>query len=306
MIAVVGEALVDLIPEEGSGWTRYRARPGGSPLNVAVALARLDVPVSFLGRLSTDQFGRLLRAHLEAEGVDVSATPSGPEPTAVALASVDEVGAATYRFWWEATADRHLSAEELPEVLDARALHVGSVASLLPPAADAVHRVVDREADRCLVSYDPNLRPSVTGDDDVRARVASLVGRAHLVKVSEQDLAWLAPDEDPITVVEEWRDAGPDLVVLTRGATGALAVTARVEVSVPSPTVTATDTVGAGDAFMAGLLAWLVDHDRLDREALAALVPHDLRSALRFAAAVAAATVTEPGADPPRRAELPT
>lgn len=336
MITVVGEALVDLIPEdvvpedaipedvvhedadagdgttEGpasgdtGGWPGYEARPGGSPLNVAVGLARLGIRTSFLGRLSTDRFGRLLRRHLTSEGVDCSGAPSGPEPTAIALARVADDGRASYRFLWSGTADRYLSLRELPDRVEGTCLHVGSVGALLPPGAEAVHRLVDREADRMLVSYDPNLRPSVTGDADVEARVDALVSRSHLVKVSDDDLRWLAPDRDPLEIADEWRGEGPTLVAVTRGERGAVALTDTGRVSVPALSVTTRDTVGAGDAFTSGLLAWLDEHGHLTPDTLASLPPAEVRRALRFAAAVAGVTATRRGADPPSRDELPT
>lgn len=313
MIAVLGEALVDLTPREQSDpppegaarpgpWPTYVARPGGSPLNVAVGLARLGVPTRFLGRLSTDVLGRRLQEHLAAEGVGTGATPAGPEPTAVALVSLDADGQATYRFLWDGTADRALTTAELPDDLgEAEALHVGSLGALLPPGAAAVRALVDRERDARLVSYDPNVRPGLLADADAaRRRVDELAAASHLVRASEQDLAWLDPDRPPRAVASGWLDAGPTLVVVTRGGAGAVALAGHTTVEVPAPSVPVADTVGAGDALTAGLLAWLAARDRLSPPALAGLNRRELEAGLGFAVAVAADTVTRRGADPPR------
>lgn len=304
MITVLGEALVDLTPDAGDGWPTFTARPGGSPMNVAVGLARLGIDAAFLGRLSSDGFGRRLRSHLDAEGVGIADAPVGDEPTAVAIV-VEE--AAGYRFLWDGTADRMLSPSELPvELGHPGALHVGSVSTLLEPGATTVRGLVEREADRRVVCYDPNLRPSITPDRAwVRTPVEELVRAAGIVKVSEEDLRWLARGRDPVSVAEAWALQGPQLVVLTRGADGAEALLGSSSVTVPGHGVEVADTVGAGDAFTAGLLAWLERHDRLRPDALAGLSTEEARAATAHGVAAASVAVSRPGADPPRTDELP-
>lgn len=340
MITICGEALVDLV---GLGGQRFAAYPGGSPFNVAIGLARLSVPTSFLGRVSRDAFGRLLAERLARDGVHDRDLVAAAENTTLAVVSLDRDGGAEYRFYVEGTADWQWRAGELPDPLpaDVTALHTGSLASWLPPGCDAIEAMLRRERDRgaVTISYDPNVRPRLMGEPDAyRPRVERLVGLADLVKVSEEDLRWLYPDREPARVAGRWTAgqgsagqetagqeaagqeavgrlagqgsaAGPALVVLTRGAAGAAAFCpdGRV-VRRPGRPVTVADTVGAGDAFTAGMLAWLAaaaltgpgSHPRLstmDNESLGRM--------LDFAGLVAAVTCTRAGADPPYRDDLP-
>lgn len=303
-VAVLGEALIDLLPE---GADRFRARPGGSPANVALALARLGVGTAFLGRTSTDRWGRRLREHLGSEGVDLAAAPIGDEPTAIALVDVAEDGQPTYRFLWEGTADRMLTVQDLPSPLDVAALHVGSVACLLPPGAEAIVALVEREHTEMLVTFDPNVRPALAPDPDVaRDRLHRLAAHAHVVKTSDEDLAFLFPGRDPEDAAWSLLDAeATRLVVLTRGARGAEVLTPRLQLTVPPADRGAVvDTVGAGDTFMAGLIAGLAEHGLLDAERLKRVDADTARAVATLAAEAAAVVVTRPGADPPRRDEL--
>jgi fructokinase len=305
MVHILGEALIDLMAADCAGTPGFVPRVGGSPFNVAIGLARLGTPSSFLGRTSTDRFGAQLRDHLAAEGVDVSAVPVGPEPTAIAVVDLDEHGHPTYRFAWDATADRQLALSDLPADLGGGALHVGSVQTVLEPGASAVAALVARERGRRAICLDPNVRPQFVDDRAAyTARLEQLVAAADLVKVSDEDLAWLAPEVDPVATARGWLDLGPRLVVLTRGARGAVAVQATGTVEVAAQPVEVVDTVGAGDAFMSGLLAWLDDAGVLEPDGLAGLDADGARGALTFAARVSAITCTRAGADPPRRDEL--
>jgi fructokinase len=307
VIVVCGEALIDLTPARCGGEDGFVPRPGGSPFNVAVGLARLDVPTAFVGRLSDDRFGRMLRTRLETEGVDLRAVAVGPEPTPLAVVHVDDSGHPTYSFHWEGTADRHLRAADLPARLpDAvRAIHVGSVSLSLEPGASTIARLVERERPTRVICLDPNVRPGVVGDDEgYRARLREWVRRADVVKVSDEDLAWLAPGVAPREAARRWLDQGAHLVVVTRGRDGAVGMTGAVEVAVTAPAVEVADTVGAGDAFSAGMLAALGERDLLERTGLSRLDADELRAVLCFAVAVAASTCQRSGADPPRRSEV--
>lgn len=307
MIVVCGEALIDLIPARCGDEDGFVARPGGSPFNVAVGLARLGVPTAFVGRLSRDRFGQLLRARLGDEGVDLRPVATGDEPTALAVVHVDEAGQPSYSFHWEGTADRLLSpadlAAELPEATTA--IHVGSVSLALEPGASTIATLVERERSDRVVSLDPNVRPAVVGDADAyRDLLVAWVRRADLVKVSVEDLDWLAPGTEPAAVARRWLDEGVSVVVVTRGGDGAVGVSAAGEVSVEAPMVELVDTVGAGDAFSAGLLASLAGRDLLARDALADLDERALDEVLRVATTVAALTCTRAGANPPGRGEV--
>lgn len=307
MIAVCGEALIDLIPARCGDEDGFVARPGGSPFNVAVGLARLGVPTAFVGRLSRDHFGQLLRERLEDEDVDLDPVAIGDEPTALAVVHVDRSGHPSYSFHWEGTADRLLSPADLPAELPevTTAIHLGSVSLALEPGASTIATLVERERSDRVVSLDPNVRPAVVGDGDAyRDLLAAWVRRADLVKVSVEDLDWLAPGTEPAAVAHRWLDEGASLVVVTRGGDGALGVTAGSEVNVGAPAVEVVDTVGAGDAFTAGLLAALAGRDLLARDALADLDERVMDEVLRVATTVAALTCTRAGADPPGRGEV--
>ena len=305
-IGVVGEAIVDLLPVPGDG-ELLRGRPGGSPANVAVALARLGVTAHFLGRTSRDTWGRRLRQHLTEQGV-VVAGPVGDEPTAIAIVDVGADGVASYRFLWEGTADRHLGVTDLTMAMqDLDAVHVGSVACVLEPAAGAIEQAVAPIDERMVVSFDPNVRPGLVPDAAVaRRRLRTLADHAHVVKASDEDLAFLLPDHDVERAAYELLDGTQThLVVVTQGAEGARVFTPRYDLPVPPrPAGTLEDTVGAGDTFMAGLLVGLAEHDALTVDALKRLDADTARSVAGFAAAAAGVVVTRVGADPPRRDEV--
>lgn len=312
MITVCGEALVDLVTTDGR---TFHARPGGGPANVAVSLARLGVPVSLLGRIAGDTFGRLVEAHLRDNGVDLRDVARAVEPTTLAVASVDGTGGAAYDFHVEGTADFGWTDDALsaPLAADVEALCVGSLAAAVAPGAAAVEALLRREHGRSVVTtvLDPNIRPALAGDRAADragtvARVERQVTLADLVKASDEDLAYLYPDADPEAVAREWLAIGPAAVVVTLGAQGVLAVCAGDDATlrVPARPVTVVDTVGAGDAFLAGLLAALRADGALARAGLAALEAAHLISVLERATAVAALTASRPGADPPTAAEL--
>jgi fructokinase len=306
-VVVVGEALVDLAADGGDP-TRFTAHPGGSPANVAVTLARLGTPVRFAGRLARDGFGRLLRQHLSANGVDLSLCVDAAEPAGLAVVTTSAEGRTAYACHVTGTADWQWKTAELPHGLDADtlAIHTGSLALALPPGGPAivVWLAEQRRAQR-VISIDPNVRPAVLGDPRAyRPRLESWVARSDIVKASIDDLAWVYPGEDPDLVALRWSARGPALVVITHGADGVDAVVDGQIVRRPARPTPVADTVGAGDAISGALLDWLARHERLSRPALAALTPSEAAAALDFAAEVAAITVSRPGADPPQRHEL--
>lgn len=306
MIVVCGEALVDLVPVAAGG--PYAARPGGSPANVAVGLGRLGHEVALLARLSTDPFGRLLRDHLSASSVDLAAAVAAPEPTTLAVVSLDEAGQADYAFYVAGAADGGWDLAQLPAALpDGAALHVsGSLALAVPSMGDALEALLERERGRRVLALDPNVRPLLVSDGPaLRARLDRWLALVDLVKVSDEDLAWLAPGEPVEEIARRWRARGPAVVVVTRGGKGVHALGPAGAVDLPARPVEVADTVGAGDSFMGGLLAALAERGLLGRAALDALEEADLVATLGFAAEVAAVTCSRPGADPPWRSELP-
>lgn len=291
---IAGEALVDLVPA-GAGDT-LAAHPGGGPYNVARAAARLGAPAAFLGRLSTDRFGTRLRSALREDGVDLSAAVATDDPTTLALAEVDADGAATYRFYADGTSAPGLAEATLPP--DAAVLCVGTLGLVFDPCATTLARLAGGAPDGVLVAVDPNCRPAaIAGDEPAyRARLARVLARADLVKASADDLAWLCPGAAPAEAMRAL--AGGAAGVVTLGGDGALVVTPDGVTAVPAPATDVVDTIGAGDAFLGGLLAWwhAAGRGRADLADGAALT-----AAAAFACGVAAQTCARAGADPPGR-----
>jgi fructokinase len=297
VIAVCGEAIVDLLPVDA---TTYEARPGGSPANTAVALARLGTPVTMLARLSNDGFGQLLRDHLTANGVDLSFAVGGTDPTGLAVVTRDAAGTASYRFLLDGAVDWQWSDTELDVLPESVvAVHAGSLALAAVPA---IERFLERSRDRCTISIDPNVRPSSV--ESVRAALPRWLRLADVVKVSREDVELLDPEEDPMTVARRWSRAGPAVVLVTDGAQGVHAIVdGEVLLHEPAPTVDVVDTVGAGDTFTAGFLAALHAAGRLGGR-LTGLSAEDLQPALQQAVRAAAVTCSRAGADPPYAADL--
>ena len=307
MITVAGETLIDLV-DEGGG--RYRAHPGGSPANVAVGLARLGVPCSLLARISTDALGGQLVSYLAGNGVSMRDVVRAAEPTTLALASLDGAGQAAYSFYVQGTADWQWRREELPAALapDVTALHAGSLALALAPGARAVEDLLaaERARGRVTISIDPNIRPPLAvGQAAEVARVERQIRLAHIVKASEEDTSWLYPGLGCESVARAWQRLGPDLVVITMGARGAYALGPDgTEVLRPARPVLVADTVGAGDAFCAGLLDALSRAGLLGgAAAISRIGARQVAEVVDWAVLVAALTCERPGADPPTRAE---
>lgn len=303
VITVVGEALLDLVASaDGRCFT---AHPGGSPANVAVGLARLGVPTRLATQLADDLAGRLVADHLRASRVTVESLPARSTATSLALAAVDDNGVASYdfRIAWDIARAPTLTPE-------CRCLHTGSIASALTPGAEVLDDLLVAEHQRRVVtvSLDPNIRPSLIGPPELaRQRVERQVALSDLVKVSAEDLRWLYPGQPSQQVAADWLRRGPALVVVTLGGDGAYAVSQTGEVTRPAIPVSVVDTVGAGDAFTAGLLDELLRSDLLGADRLARLAGLDsdtLATLLDFAIRVAGITCARPGADPPTRAEL--
>ncbi|MGN6252039.1 MAG: PfkB family carbohydrate kinase [Marmoricola sp.] len=300
MIVVVGESLVDVLPDEAGGEPVERV--GGSPLNVAVALGRLDVSCLLITEIADDDRGEAVVEAVTASGCEIVAAPSATGRTATATARLDHQQDATYDFDLTWT----LPPQELPAC---DALHVGSLGTLLDPGRTSVLDLVDQAWARDVaVSYDPNLRPAFVEDRDSTWRdVEALAERCRLVKVSEEDVALLHPGADPGDIARSLL-AGErtELVVLTRGRHGATAFAGDLEVTVEPVPVTVVDTVGAGDAFMAGLLTVLLESGALGGYGPGMPAdPDRLRVLLGAANQVAALTCAQRGAQPPLRAALP-
>jgi fructokinase len=307
MILVCGEALMDVFAKgDTATGMALDARVGGSPFNVAVGLARLGQPVSFVGTLSQDFLGQRLLRSLESEGVVIDAVSRVNAPTTLSLVGMDAAGVPPYAFYGSGGADRQLTLDALGRLPTAMAvLHIGSFATVVEPVATTLRAMVERCQGRTLISYDPNVRLGV--EPDVarwRAMLQWMLPRTQLLKISEEDLSLLMPGCDPQQFLDEALAQGVGAAVVTRGPAGALARTASATVSVSAVSVQLVDTVGAGDTFQAGLLTWLAENQCLRIEDLAALDMRRLTAAVEFAVRAAAITCTRRGADMPRRAEL--
>ncbi|GHK04011.1 carbohydrate kinase family protein [Streptomyces sp. NPDC003753] len=312
---VIGEALVDIIAGPDGP---CRSHPGGSPANVALGLGRLGHPVRLATRVGHDHFGSLVRQHLEAGGVGLVPGSVVEAATSTATAVLDAAGAANYTFdiTWALSAAVEEALRDGPPAH----VHTGSIATALSPGADQVFGILHALRASATVSYDPNLRPALLRPaEQERERVEQLVALSDVVKASEEDLAWLHPGENPHRTAARWARNGPALVVLTLGANGARAWWRHGCQDIAPVPVQVVDTVGAGDAFMAGLTSRLLHAGLLGggpgaeaataRAALHAATDTDrlpavLGDALAVAARTAALTCAREGADPPTAAEL--
>ena len=300
-VLVSGEALVDLIPRED---TTYEAVLGGSPFNTAVGLGRLGVKSGFAGRLSTDTMGEALTRQLTAAGVDAgfSVTDGRPSPLAFVTRGTAATGS-RYSFYLGATAYDGASPLAADWAEHAAHLHIGSFSATDGALGEAALAALGR-AGAATTSYDPNIRPFVVPPlAETRPMVEARVRLSTIVKASEEDFDWLYPGTPPSEAAARWAGMGPKLVVMTRGGAGAEAYLRGERLVQPSPTIDVVDTVGAGDSFMAALLAAMAEDGALGS---GSRDPSEAEVArwLLFAVAASAITCTRQGADPPSRADV--
>ena len=299
---MIGEALVDIIVDLDGEVTSVI---GGAPLNTARTVARLGVPAMFLGGVSTDSFGGRIMRLLDADGVRLGLGGQVPEPTTLAIAQIDAGGAATYRFLMDGTSAAAVTPQMALAHLDpgCRALHVGTLGLVLQPLADASVAVVAAASDEQVVMIDPNCRPSVmTASPVFRDALAAVTPRADLVKVSGDDLEFLHPGMPTLDAAVRVQEESGSVVLFTDGAQAVHVISAGRDVVLEVPRVPVVDTVGAGDSFSGGFLAYWM-HNGLGRDDIADL--DAVAAAARFGIAVAGITCQRPGADPPRANEVP-
>ncbi|MET7636951.1 carbohydrate kinase [Streptomyces sp. NPDC005078] len=302
-ITVLGECVADIFKDpaqSGLDGLSLRAMPGGGPANTAVALARLGTPTRFLGRFSNDAFGYLFRARLNASGVDLTASVNASEPSTLAVADLDATGQATYTFYANGAADWQWTEHELAEarVDDAVCLHTGSLALVRQPGASRIEDHLAQAREHATVSIDPNVRPLLVPPSVYRERLPLWCAAADILRLSEEDCGYLAPDASFEEACDTWHTAGTRLIVITLGGRGALVSLDGTRVTVPAPPVVTVDTVGAGDSFTAGLLHRLAALGHLGSR-LDELTLEDVTDACTFAAHVAALTCSVSGANPP-------
>ena len=301
-LTVIGEALVDLVPATDPAC--YQAKPGGSPFNVAIGLARLGHSATLMARLAGDGFGTLLRAHAVAENVDLGRAPLAAEPTTLAVAELDHDARASYTFYLQGTADWQWTDEETARLPgDTAVFHMGSLATWLPPGDDRIHAAAAglHGTGEVLISYDPNIRPALLHEPaHARPLVERSVRVAHVVKASRDDADWLYPGAGLEQVSGRWLDLGALLVVITDGPRGAhLYRPGAAPAHRPGRAVRVADTIGAGDAFTAGLLGGLARRGLHSPERLRRCPSPTLAEAVDEAVLISALTCERVGADPP-------
>ena len=306
MIVCCGEALIDFLPRTSQdGAAVYQPFCGGSIYNTAIALGRLSVPTGLFAGLSTDFFGDMLKDGLKASNVGLKFIKVWDRPSTLAFVKLTD-GHARYSFFDDNSAQRMLTKKDLPK-LDKKveALHFGSISLIPGPGGATLESLMKRETRSRVISLDPNIRPSVIKDRRAYlARINRMIAMCDILKISDEDVAWITGKSDLAAAAKKWLKAGAGIVVITRGGDGVEAYTGRDVVKLAAVKVKVADTVGAGDTFTAGLLAALRQAKLLDKKALAAISATDLEKVLAFAARAAAVTVSRPGADPPWAREL--
>jgi fructokinase len=301
MIVSCGEALIDFVPARTTaGEGAYVARPGGSPFNVAVTVGRLGYPAGFLGSVSSDFFGGQLLAALHKSNVDTRYVSRLDRPSTLAFVNLESVepeytfydSEAAHRFW----------APSGEIARDVTILHFGSLSLIDEPAADHFAQLMVRQKGRCILTLDPNIRPTVVRGKEAayRARLAAMLGLADVIKISGADLEWLDPLHAPAEIAAVWLAGGASIVVVTAGADGSTAYArdGRTIRRAALP-IELVDTVGAGDSFMGALLAGLDAAGATTPAELALIDDAAIEGALAFAAEVSAITCSRAGADPP-------
>jgi fructokinase len=293
-IWVCGEVLIDILP---SGPV-----VGGGPANTAKALARLGHDVHFIDGISNDAYGHSARAELLNDGVKLDLSLASDKPTCTATVSLDAAGGASYEFLIDGTATFDFAASWLPDPYryQPQVLHIGTLVTVIEPGASALYDWAMQVAELAPIVFDPNIRPSVQPDRDLyEAAVEKWAALSAVIKVSDDDLAWLFPGQSIDDVANRWINDGVFLVVVTRGANGLVGYTADGRVEVPGVKVDVVDTVGAGDTVGAIVVEAMLAHGLVE------LRGDILRTVLARAAAAAAITCSRKGAQPPYKHELP-
>ena len=307
MILCCGEALIDLLPLEGpNGKTTYFPCNGGSIYNTCISLARLGDSVGFLGGISTDFFGQSIQKGLEECSVSSLYSVFSDRPSTVAFVKLDGPDP-EYIFLDENSAGRMIQNNNIPELQDdISALHFGSISLIHEPAASTYENLAKQESPYRIISLDPNIRPSQITDAALHLeRLERMIDHSDIIKVSLEDLDWMAPNLSPEVLAMSWLERDVKLVVVTRGQHGASAFSTHGQIDIPAKNVKVADTIGAGDTFMAGMLHSLASKNKLSRAQISHIDIDDIKEALDLASTAAAITVSRQGANPPWQHEMP-
>jgi fructokinase len=290
--------LIDLIP--GADGVRV-AHVGGGPANTAKALARLGHDVQFIDGISTDEYGVAARKELLDDEVKLDLALTSDKPTCLAIVSLDANGGASYEFKIDGTATFDFSLNWLPDPsrFKPQVLHIGTLVTVIQPGADVLYDWAMQVAEFAPIVFDPNIRPSVMGDHDLyEASVEKWAALSSVIKVSDDDMAWLYPGQKYEDVAQRWINDGAALVVVTRGSQGIIGITAEGSVEVDGAKITVADTVGAGDTVGAIIVEAMIE------KGILALTGEVLKAVLHRAAVAAGITCSRKGAQPPYKHEL--
>jgi fructokinase len=294
---VVGEVLIDLIPDE----SKHVAIVGGGPANTAKALAKLGVKTHFIDGISNDEYGQMAKSELLSANVLLDYAQYSNKPTCTAKVTLSSSGSASYEFVIEDTATFNFSDQWLPDPqsLKPSLLHIGTLATVIEPSASILFEWAQSFVNVAPIVFDPNIRPAVLGDrDQYVKKVKKWVAISSAVKVSDEDLYWLYPDKVIDEIVKNWLEKGVQLVVVTLGDKGITAYRKNEQISVDAVKVVVADTVGAGDTVGAVLVEAIV------KNGLGKLTGEVLKSMLNRAVKAAAITVSRTGANPPSKEEI--
>jgi fructokinase len=306
MILCCGEALIDMLPRQTTqGEAGYAPYAGGAVFNTAIALGRLGVASGFFCGIAKDMLGDVLIDSLKAANVDYSFCALSDRPSTVAFVKLVN-GHATYAFYDEGTALRMLSQDDLPTLGDdCEAMHFGAISLIPEPCGSTYEALMQREHAARVISLDPNIRPGFIKDKEKHlARITRMAAMSDILKFSDEDLEWFGLNGDLDAMATHWLKDGTKLVVVTKGAEGAVGYTRDRKVFVPSQKVEVVDTVGAGDTFDAGILASLKLQGLLTKAQVATLSEEAITKALALGSKAAAVTVSRAGANPPWAKEI--
>ncbi len=303
---ITGEALIDFVPiKDNEGEIAFLPKPGGSPYNVALAAARTGCQTFFLGNFSNDMFGDLLLNHLQGNNVDCTYIERSDLPTTLAFVSYEK-GEPKYVFVNENSTNKNLNP-----VLDQNApihgsfLHVGSIALIEPPASDRIISLACRMADKMILTLDPNVRANLIGDRDKWLRTMDkLFEKASIIKLSNEDLEFIAPGSSPEQFAGKLLNDQNKMVIVTSGSSGCQLFTRNHHISEQVPKIEVVDTVGGGDTLMGTILSWLINLGISSKDQIQNLDENKLEVMLRYSITAAAINCTRSGCNPPYPEEI--
>jgi len=308
MILCIGEAVIDMFQKNGV----FIPLPGGCAYNTSIAISRLGVPVSFLGRISKSFFGEMQIKRLRENKVRDDFIIRCDQNAILAFIKTEEGKQPQYAFYDEGTADKLLTEKDLPVLpQDASCIVFGSISMAMEPIATTIENLIFREAEKKVIAFDPNIRPfMIKNRNEYLRRFEKWAGVCAIIKISLEDFEFIDNSLKPQEALEKLSAMGTRLSILTMGPKGAMALLKRDDGSVINARAEGirvpqlVDTVGAGDTFMGAFLSRLERNGCLSRNAIAGLSEAQLSEALAFANRAAAIVCSRRGAEPPSPEEI--